>query len=207
MKSTPYIAPLICWGALLFTPGMSPGVRAQPAADIELSVFASSLFIDNTASSRFFDGPSFSVSYSREVIPFLDAYIALGALNAMETSGETNLGLDRYSVSILNLNLGLELILLRNTRQSFAVGMSAGIRNRKETSHDFAVQWSEEQNLTSDNYINTLDYGSLVHFGYRRIISGSVTIGVASASRGSRWSPPRWSRVTGGSAISSWTLT
>lgn len=180
MERSEYIVPVVAWCAVLLLPCLTGEAKAQKRANIDFSVSASSLFISNSTHKSFFDGSSFAISYSTRIIDYTDAFIELGMLSAMETDDKQHYGLDKFSISLVNLSLGFDLSLIENASNVFTVGVGGSIRNRKETEHRIGLKLGDNSYLTSDIYTNTMDFGLAMFLKYRLMIFESVTVGVIS---------------------------
>jgi hypothetical protein len=164
------IASLV-WGAIFFVFSGLYEAKAQSASQVHISFHASSLFEDTN--SGFFDGPSFSASYSHEIADYIHGFIGVGALTANNTTDEVNLGL-------LNLNTGIDLILVPGDIYRFSIGFGGGLRNRKEVFHTSAIEFDANEYFTTDTYVNTIDYGGLIRMNHSFTVSESFSVGLLS---------------------------
>lgn len=173
MNLNKFIAPLLIGGAILFLPHKGTKLNAQDTSSIEVSINKSSLFRD--ANKTFFNGSSISVLYANEIIENVDGYVELAALSSIFTDNK-NSGLDKYLISIFNLNAGFYLNVVKNRISEFSIGIGANIRNRKEVGHTVSLDYGG-LDLTSDDYINTIDYGGAFQLKFMRFISPTVSVG------------------------------
>jgi len=176
-KSFNLIASLI-WGAIFFSFSGSYEAIAQSTSQVQASVHASSLFKDTN--TGFFDSASFSAYYSFKLVDYMNGFIGVGALTAINTTDDVNFGLDRFSVSLVNLNAGVDLILVEGSKYSFSVGFGGALRNRKEVFHTTAIELDTNEHFTTDIYINAIDFGGQIRMNHSFAISESVSVGLLS---------------------------
>ncbi len=154
-------APLKILGALLFPALLNAQTYAQGKSEISVTTFGSSLFIDSN--KKFFDGISFSTVYQRGIDDYIGFFIGFSTLSAIKAKDDVNLGLDRFSISLLSLNSGVELLLVKKNNYLFGLGIGGELRNRKEVTHDVAFQLANGDNFTRDVYENSNEIGIILN--------------------------------------------
>lgn len=174
-----YVGALLFLGCFLL-PLQSAEAQTQSNSSIEVSINASSLFIDTNSKTHkfFFDGPSFSVLYSSKIIEYLDYYVELGALTAMDNNAEYLDGIFRFSTSIIHFDAGVNMYLVSNSKHTFLLRIASSIRNRKKVHHLAQIEVNEGVYFTYDEFINTYDYGGAFQLKYSYKFLESFSLGI-----------------------------
>lgn len=176
MNLNKLIAPLLIGGAIFFLPHKGTQLNAQDTSSIEVSINKSSLFRDTN--ETFFDGYSFSVLYSSELIEYLDYYTELGALSAMDDNQNYLDGIFRFSTSIIHLDIGIHMHLVNNAKHAFLLGIGSSLRNRKMVHHLAQIETQEGVYFTYDEFINSYDYGGAFQLKYLYMLRNSYSVGI-----------------------------